>query len=147
MRVVLQRVASASVAVDAAIIGEIGPGLLVLAGISHQDTPATAAALAEKIAHLRIFEDDAGKMNRSALEIGAQALVISQFTLYADTAHGRRPAFLGAAPPDQAAPLIERFVARLRELGLVVATGRFGAHMRVTLVNDGPVTLILEGAP
>ena len=145
MRIVVQRVSEARVMVDGATIGAIDRGLVLLVGVGPEDTEAVADALADKIAHLRIFEDDAGKMNRAALDGGAAILVISQFTLYADTSHGRRPSFLGAAPPALAAPLVERLIWRLRALGLTVATGQFGAHMQVALVNDGPVTLVLEG--
>jgi D-tyrosyl-tRNA(Tyr) deacylase len=147
MRVLLQRVTCASVTVDGEIVGAIGPGLVALVGVTAEgDDAATAAALAAKVAHLRIFADDASRFNRSALEVGAQVLVISQFTLYADTRRGRRPSFTQAARPEAAAPLIERFAAELERLGLTVAGGRFGAHMLVELVNDGPVTIWLDSA-
>ncbi len=145
MRIVAQRVTQASVTIDGAVMASIGPGLLLLVGVGHSDTEATALDLAEKVARLRVFGDDAGKMNRSALDSGAAMLVVSQFTLYADTTRGRRPSFVGAAPPDLAAPLVARFAAALAALGLTVAQGRFGAHMQVALVNDGPVTLTLDG--
>jgi len=144
MRIVLQRVRSASVTVDGAIVGEIGQGLLLLVGIGQEDTEAISQSLAEKIANLRIFEDDSGKMNHSALESAAEILVVSQFTLYADTKHGRRPSFIAAAKPDIASPLVDHFATALRCIGLTVAQGTFGAHMDVALLNDGPVTLIIE---
>ncbi len=144
MRVVLQRVTRASVTVDEAIIGAIDRGVLLLVGVGLHDTPNTAAAMAQKIARLRIFEDSAGKMNLSALDCGAEILVVSQFTLLADTSHGRRPSFIDAAPPAIAAPVVDCVVETLRSCGLRVATGQFGAHMYVTLVNDGPVTLCLD---
>lgn len=145
MRLVIQRATAAEVRVDGTVIGAIDAGLVILVGVGLGDSETIATTLAEKIAHLRIFEDAAGKMNRSALDVHAELLVVSQFTLYADAARGRRPSFTGAAPPDQAAPLVDHFVATLRGLGLTVATGQFGAHMQVSLVNDGPVTIILEG--
>lgn len=145
MRVVVQRVAEARVDVAGVTVGAIARGLLLLVGVGSQDTEATAAALAEKAARLRIFEDDAGKLNLAALDIDAEVLVVSQFTLYADLSRGRRPSFVGAAPPDLAAPLVAHVATTLRGLGLRVAEGQFGAHMQVALVNDGPVTLILEG--
>ena len=144
MRAVIQRVTEASVTVDDQVVGQIGLGLLVLLGVGTADGPAEALLLAEKIANLRIFRDDAGRFNRSALDVGGAALVISQFTLYADTRRGRRPSFSDAAPPDLAAPLVDAFVAALREHGMPVATGVFGAHMRVALLNDGPVTILLD---
>jgi len=145
MRVVLQRVTSASVTVDGAVIGAIGPGLLILLGIANGDTIEDGAWLAQKIAALRIFEDTAGKMNLSALETGKQVLVVSQFTLIASTRKGTRPSFNNAARPETAVPLYEDFVRGLeRILGHPVATGRFGAAMAVSLVNDGPVTLVLD---
>jgi D-tyrosyl-tRNA(Tyr) deacylase len=143
LRAVVQRVAEAAVAVDGATVGAIGPGLLVLLGIGHDDDAAGVTALAGKIAKLRIFADDAGHMNRSVLDTGGEVLAVSQFTLLADTRKGNRPSFIAAAPPELAEPLYERFVATLRELGIEVATGRFGASMRVALVNDGPVTIVL----
>lgn len=147
MRVLLQRVAWARVVVGGHPIAEIGPGLLLLVGVTHGDSEAEAAYLARKVAHLRIFEDEAGKMNRSVLDVGGEALVVSQFTLYADTRKGRRPAFVDAAAPEVAAPLVERFTALLQAEGVPTQTGRFGAHMHVELCNDGPVTIWLERPP
>ncbi|MCA9555740.1 MAG: D-tyrosyl-tRNA(Tyr) deacylase [Myxococcales bacterium] len=144
MRAVIQRVTEASVAVAGETVGQIGRGLLVLLGVGEGDGPEQAAWLAEKVAGLRIFEDDAGKMNRSLDEIGGQMLVVSQFTLYGDCRKGRRPSFDKAAPPELASELYEQFVAAVRRQGLTVATGRFREHMLVSLVNDGPVTLMLE---
>ena len=144
MRAVLQRVTHAKVVVDAETVGEIGVGWLVLLGVGPRDTPEVAATLADKIARLRAFADPAGKMNLSALDLGAEVLLVSQFTLYADLSRGRRPSFIGAAPPEQAEPLVEHVAAALRDLGLRVATGRFGAEMQVELVNDGPVTILLS---
>ena len=144
MRAVVQRVASALVTVEGTARGAIGPGLLVLLGVARGDGPAEADALATKIARLRIFEDDEGRFDRSALDVGAAALVVSQFTLQADTTKGNRPSFAAAAPPAEAEPLYERVCATLRELGLAVETGVFGARMEVELVNDGPVTIVLE---
>jgi D-aminoacyl-tRNA deacylase len=141
VRVVVQRVTRASVAVDGAVVGAIDrPGLLVLVGVTHDDTPGVAAALARKVADLRILRGE-----RSALDESAPVLVVSQFTLYADTRKGRRPSWSAAAPGPVAQPLVDAFAAALRDAGLEVATGRFGADMAVELVNDGPVTLILEG--
>ncbi len=125
-------------------MGAISQGLLILLGVGQGDTAEEARLLAEKIGHLRIFSDAEGKFNHSALEVGAAFLVVSQFTLYADTRRGRRPGFTGAAPPDVAAPLVERFMQEVRALGLVVAGGKFGAHMQVELVNEGPVTILLD---
>lgn len=144
MRAVIQRVREASVRVDDQVIGAIGMGLVIFVGVTHADTADDARWLAQKIATLRIFEDNAGKFNHSALEIGASALVVSQFTLYADARRGRRPDFINAARPQIAEPLIDRFVALLREQGVQVETGKFQARMLVHLVNDGPVTLILD---
>jgi len=146
MRALIQRVREASVRVAGAEVGRTGPGLLILLGVGHGDGPDDIAYLAPKIAQLRIFEDAAGKMNRSLLEIGGGALVVSQFTLYADTRKGRRPSFTGAAPPEIASPLVDAFAAALRALGAPVATGVFGADMQVTLINDGPVTLLIDSA-
>lgn len=146
MRAVIQRVSEASVTVDGEIVGQIGRGLLVLLGVGEGDGPDEATLLAEKIAAMRIFPDDEGRFNRSALDIGGAVLVVSQFTLYADTRRGRRPSFAAAAPPEVAAPLVELFVAAVRQQGLPVATGSFGAMMRVALVNDGPVTIMLDSA-
>jgi D-tyrosyl-tRNA(Tyr) deacylase len=145
MRVVVQRVSQAQVTVADELVGAIGPGLVALVGIAPGDTPEAVAALAQKIARLRIFPDDQGKMNRSVLDLGAAVLVVSQFTLLGHLRKGTRPDFHGAAPPDLAAPLIDHFAATLRSMGLNVAEGRFGAHMLVSLVNDGPVTLVLDG--
>lgn len=139
MRVVVQRVASASVRVDGAEVGAIGAGLLVLVGIAPTDTPAQVAWMADRLAGLRIFADEAGKMNRSVREVGGGILVVSQFTLYGDATRGRRPSFLGAARPDLAAPLYEALADTLG-----AQRGRFGADMQVSLVNDGPVTLLLD---
>lgn len=144
MRAVLQRVTEARVVVDGETVGQIEHGWLVLLGVGHGDTEATAVALADKAAGLRSFEDAQGKTNLSAADVGAQWLVVSQFTLYADTSRGRRPGFTNAAPPDLAEALVKRFGARLRELGFYVADGRFGAHMQVSLTNDGPFTLWLD---
>jgi len=144
MRVVLQRVESGLVMVDSRTVAQIGPGLVIFLGIGPQDGEAQARFLAEKIATLRIFEDEAGKMNRSVSEVGGKAIVVSQFTLYADTRKGRRPSFTGAAAPELARPLVERFATLLAEQGVATQMGEFGAHMRVELVNDGPVTIWLE---
>lgn len=145
MKAVLQRVGEASVTVDDEAVGAIGRGLLVLLGVAGDDGAEDVAWLAGKTARLRIFADDAGRMNRSLADIGGEALVVSQFTLLAATRKGNRPAFVDAAPPELAVPLYERFCAALSaELGRPVATGRFGAAMRVALVNDGPVTLVLD---
>ncbi|MBW3663235.1 MAG: D-tyrosyl-tRNA(Tyr) deacylase [Actinobacteria bacterium] len=144
MRALVQRVIRARVSVEAEVVGEIGPGLLVLVGVTHHDDRGVATRVAEKVANLRVFADEAGVMNRSLLEIGGQALVVSQFTLYGDTSRGRRPSWIGAAPPEVAAPLVDAFAEYLRDLGLVVETGAFGADMQVELTNDGPVTLSLE---
>jgi D-tyrosyl-tRNA(Tyr) deacylase len=144
MRLVLQRVSSGKVSVDGQVIAEIGPGLVILLGIAPGDSEAQARILAEKVAHLRIFEDEGGKMNRSLLDTGDEAIVVSQFTLYADTRKGRRPSFTGAALPETACPLVERFAGLLRGLGVPTQTGEFGAHMLVEITNDGPVTIVLE---
>jgi len=146
VRALLQRVSEASVAVDGEAIGRIGRGWLVFVGVGRDDTEAVAAALAEKVALLRCFEDEAGKTNLAAADVGAQFLVVSQFTLYADTSRGRRPGFMYAAPPDEASRLVERFAVELRGRGFRVETGRFGAHMAVGLVNDGPFTIWLDSA-
>ena len=147
MRAVVQRVKEASVSVEGEVVGEIGPGLVVLLGVREGDTEAEAAYLAQKIANLRIFPDQAGKFNLSALDVGGKILVVSQFTLYADTRKGRRPSFVDAAPPEVAEPLVERFVELLRQTGLRVETGQFQAVMLVKIFNDGPVTIILERLP
>jgi D-tyrosyl-tRNA(Tyr) deacylase len=144
MRAVLQRVSRAAVVIDGETVGAIERGLLVLLGVAPADTPAEANWLAEKIAGLRIFNDEAGKMNLSVADVGGAVLVVSQFTLHGDCRKGRRPSFLGAAPPEIAVPLYEAFINALRALGLPLATGRFGAMMQVELINDGPVTLILD---
>ena len=144
MRVVLQRVSSASVTVDGEVVGKIGRGLLVLVGIERGDGPAAVRAAAEKLAGLRIFEDDAGKMNLDVAAVGGAFLVVSQFTLAGSLARGRRPSFDRAAPPAEAEPLVEALVADLRGRGFPVETGRFRAHMEVALVNDGPVTLVAD---
>ncbi len=144
MRALVQRVSEARVTVDGQPCGETGPGLLVLIGVTHADTVERAAWLAGKVAGLRIFEDAEGKMNRSVSDVGGGVLVVSQFTLYGDCRKGRRPSFDAAARPEQARTLYDAFVAKLRELGLPVATGVFQAHMQVALVNDGPVTLMIE---
>ena len=144
MRVVAQRVTHASVTVEGQTTGEIDAGLVLLIGVAKGDTEEAMVYVMDKCVHLRIFEDDAGKMNRSLKEIGGEILAISQFTLYGDTRKGRRPGFDQAAPPDVAEPIYEAAIRRLKHHGLTVATGRFGAHMKVALVNDGPVTLIVE---
>ena len=146
MRALLQRTTAASVRVAGEVVGEIDRGLVILVGIGPEDTEATADQMAQKSAELRLFRDDAGRTNRSLLDTGGGALVISQFTLYADTRRGRRPGFTGAAPPDEAERLYERFADALRGLGVTVATGRFGAEMAVELVNDGPFTIWLDSA-
>jgi D-tyrosyl-tRNA(Tyr) deacylase len=144
VRALVQRVREARVTVEGEVIGEIARGLCVLVGVTHTDDSQTAAKLARKVANLRVFDDDAGVMNRSLLDVSREALVVSQFTLYGDTTRGRRPAWSAAAPPDVAEPLVETFTGELRALGVTVATGRFRADMQVALVNDGPVTLMLE---
>jgi len=144
MRTVLQRVSRAKVTVEGQVTGEIAFGLLVLLGVGREDTSAVAASLAEKVANLRIFEDDQGKMNRSLLDVKGAALVVSQFTLYGDARGQRRPSFISAAPPEQAAVLYEEFTQALRALGITVATGIFQTMMSVELVNEGPVTILLD---
>ena len=144
MRAVVQRVSSASVEVDGEVVGATGPGLLVLVGVAHDDGEQQAARLAGKLARLRVFPDDAGRFDRSLLDTGGAALVISQFTLLGDTAKGNRPSFTGAAPPEQAEPLYLRVCEELRALGVPAETGVFGARMAVELVNDGPVTIIVD---
>lgn len=146
MRALLQRTTAASVRVAGEVVGEIDRGLVILVGIGPDDTEATADQMAQKSAELRLFRDDAGRTNRSLLDTGGGALVISQFTLYADTRRGRRPGFTGAAPPAEAERLYERFADALRALGVTVATGRFGAEMAVEIVNDGPFTIWLDSA-
>jgi D-aminoacyl-tRNA deacylase len=144
MRAVIQRVSQARVTVADEVVGGIGPGLLILLGVTHEDTAEQARWLAEKIVGLRIFNDADGKMNRSLLDVDGAALVVSQFTLYGDCRKGRRPSFIDAAPPEIAVPRYEEFVNAVRAQGVPTATGRFGAMMRVELVNDGPVTLIVD---
>lgn len=149
MRVLLQRVSQANVTVDGRTTGSIGPGMLLFAGIMTTDNEDVVQAVAEKVAHLRIFEDGHGRMNLSALDLlasgsPAKALVISQFTLYGDVRKGRRPSFTNAAAPGHAAPMIERFTSQLNQMGLAVEQGMFGAHMMVSLVNDGPVTIWID---
>jgi D-tyrosyl-tRNA(Tyr) deacylase len=144
VRAVVQRVSRAAVTVDGEVVGACGRGLLVLVGAGHEDTSETAVRLAGKIARLRIFENDAGRFDRSLLDVGGEALVVSQFTLYADTAKGNRPSFTGAAPTDEAEPLVDLVATELASLGVPTATGRFGALMQVELVNDGPVTIVLD---
>lgn len=144
VRAVVQRVTASEVCVHDQTVGRIGRGLLVLLGISRSDEKKDADYLADKITHLRIFEDDAGKMNRSLIETGGEVMVVSQFTLLGDCRKGRRPSFVEAAPPERAEKLYEYFVDKLKSKGTPVATGRFQAMMAVSLVNDGPVTLILE---
>ncbi|UYN90566.1 MAG: D-tyrosyl-tRNA(Tyr) deacylase [Anaerolineales bacterium] len=144
MRALVQRVRAGAVSVDGQEIARIQRGLVILLGVGPQDGEAQAQYLAEKIANLRIFEDAEGKMNLSLLKVGGAAIVVSQFTLYADTERGRRPSFVNAAPPQQAEPLVERFVALLAAQGVAVQTGRFGAEMQVDIHNDGPVTIWLE---
>lgn len=144
MKAVLQRVAHASVAVDGEVIGRIDAGLLVLLGVAKEDSEADAQSIVDKMVGLRIFSDAQGKMNRSIVDIGGQLLIVSQFTLLGDTTKGRRPGFDRAASPPQALALYERVVGLVRDHGLQVETGRFGAHMRVSLENDGPVTFLLD---
>lgn len=144
MRAFIQRVRRGAVSVDDRQIAEIGKGLVILLGVGPADTSDTAQTLARKIAQLRIFEDENGKMNLSLLEIGGEALVVSQFTLYADARKGNRPSFTESAPPEVAAPLVDQFAGYLRDLGVPVQCGEFGAHMLVEIENDGPVTIWLE---
>ena len=144
MRAVIQRVSRAKVTVEGSVTGEISHGLMILLGVGREDTPGVAAAFAEKAANLRIFEDENEKMNRSLLDVKGAALVVSQFTLYGDARGGRRPSFISAAPPDQAQDLYESFCEALRNLGINVATGVFQARMSVELVNEGPVTILLD---
>ena len=144
MRAVVQRVTSAEVTVGGSQVGAIGPGLCVLLAVTHDDDADRARRMADKLWHLRILADDAGVMNRSVSETGGEVLVVSQFTLYGDTSRGRRPSWVAAARPGQAEPLVEAVVGELRALGATVATGAFGADMQLALVNDGPVTLIVE---
>jgi len=143
LKAVVQRVAHARVLVTGEVRAEVGPGLCVLLGVGRGDDPEAAERLAGRVARLRIFEDEKGRFDRSLLDTGGSALVVSQFTLLADTAKGNRPSFTTAAPPEEAEPLYERFCEALRALGIEVATGVFGARMKVELVNDGPVTIVL----
>lgn len=140
----MQRVTQARVLVDGRVVGETGPGLCCLVGVTHGDDRGSAVKLAAKIWRLRVFADESGHMNRPVAEAGGEVLVVSQFTLYGDTRKGRRPSFMAAAAPDEAARLIDELVTELRRLGATVATGAFGAHMALELTNDGPVTLMLE---
>ena len=144
MRAVVQRVSTARVEVDDAIVGSIQTGLCVFVGVTHGDGEAQATKLARKLHGLRIFEDSDGVMNLSVADVGGAVLVVSQFTLYGDTAKGRRPSWIAAAPPEEAEPVIQHVVGELQELGVQVATGRFRADMTVSIVNEGPATLILE---
>ena len=144
MRVVLQRVKQGSVRVAGRVIAEIGLGLVILLGVGPEDGDEQIDYLVNKIAHLRIFEDEHGKINRSLLEVGGAAIIVSQFTLYADTRKGRRPSFTDAALPEIASPLVQRFAAKLAALGVPTQTGEFGAHMQVEIHNDGPVTIWME---
>lgn len=145
MRIVVQRVSHAAVRIDGATVGEINTGFLLLVGITHNDTEADADYLAKKVAQLRVFEDEAGKLNRALQDVGGAVLSVSQFTLYGDCTHGNRPSFVDAARPEQALPLYDYFNRQLREAyGLRVETGRFGADMKVELINDGPVTILLK---
>ena len=144
MRVFLQRVERASVTVAGREVAATGPGFVALVGVTHSDTAETAAGLAAKLVKLRVFADDQGLMNRSLADVGGELLAVPQFTLYADTRRGNRPSFTDAAPPTQGEELFEAFVGAVRNAGVAVATGVFGAHMHVALVNDGPVTILLE---
>lgn len=144
MRAVIQRARAGRVLVDGQTIAAIGAGLVILLGIGPEDSEEKAAAMARKIAMMRIFEDDEGKMNRSVLDIQGEAIVVSQFTLYADTRKGNRPSFINSAPPEMASPLVDRFVELLQQQGVPAQSGRFGAHMLVEIQNDGPVTIVLE---
>jgi D-tyrosyl-tRNA(Tyr) deacylase len=141
---VVQRVSSARVVVDGEVVGEVGAGLCVLLGVARTDGEEETQRLAGRIARLRIFENEEGRFDRSLLDVGGGALVVSQFTLIADTAKGNRPSFTDAAPPEQAEPLYEHFCDALREFGVEVETGRFGTRMKVELVNDGPVTIVVD---
>ena len=145
MRLVIQRVSNADVTVDGRVISSIGEGLMILVGVGKEDSPAVARSLAGKIARLRIFPDERGKMNRSVVEMGGQVLAVSQFTLYGDTRKGNRPSFIAAAEPEMAEALIRDFVEAIREEGISVSEGVFGAQMKVGLVNEGPVTILVEG--
>lgn len=147
MRIVVQRVRQAKVSVNGETVAAIGPGVVVLVGVTHNDTPEEARWLAQKVAGLRIFEDAEGKMNLSLLDVGGEAIVVSQFTLYGDARKGRRPSFTEAAPPAIAEPLVQRFAEELAAAGVPVQTGIFGAHMLVEIHNDGPVTILLDRSP
>jgi D-tyrosyl-tRNA(Tyr) deacylase len=144
MRAVVQRVSRASVTVEGRVAGEIGNGLMVLLGVGREDTSTVATSMAEKVANLRIFEDDQGKMNRSLLDVKGSALVVSQFTLYGDARGQRRPSFISAAPPEKAKALYEEFTVAMQGMGITVATGIFQTMMSVELVNEGPVTILLD---
>jgi D-tyrosyl-tRNA(Tyr) deacylase len=144
VRAVIQRVTEARVTVEHEVVGQVGPGLCILLGVSKKDVEEHAKSLADKVKNLRIFQDDQGKMNRSLIDIGGEALVVSQFTLYGDYRKGNRPSFSDAAPAAEADKLYQSFTQRLRDAGLKVATGCFQAHMKVSLINDGPVTFVLE---
>ena len=144
MKALLQRVSQASVSVDGRIVGKINRGYVILLGVTHSDTTQVADWVANKVAGLRLFEDDAGKMNLELNDVGGEFLVISQFTLYGDARKGKRPSFIAAARPEQAEPLVDYFIEQLRAQGFTVATGVFGAHMEVEIHNDGPVTLMIE---
>jgi D-tyrosyl-tRNA(Tyr) deacylase len=144
MRAVVQRVSRARVTVEGRVTGEIGAGMMILLGVGREDTSAVAASMAEKVANLRIFEDDKGKMNRSLLDVSGAALVVSQFTLYGDARGQRRPSFISAAPPEKAKQLYEEFAVAIKNLGVSVSTGIFQAMMSVELVNEGPVTILLD---
>ena len=144
MRAVVQRVSRAKVSVEGKVTGEIGPGLMILLGVGKEDTSPVATAMAEKVANLRIFEDEQGKMNRSLLEVRGSALVVSQFTLYGDARGQRRPSFISAAPPELAKKLYEEFCDALRKIGITVGAGIFQAMMSVELVNEGPVTILID---
>jgi D-tyrosyl-tRNA(Tyr) deacylase len=144
MRAVVQRVSRARVTVEGRVTGEIGAGMMILLGVGREDTSAIAASMAEKVANLRIFEDDKGKMNRSLLDVSGAALVVSQFTLYGDARGQRRPSFISAAPPEKAKQLYEEFAVAIKNLGVSVSTGIFQAMMSVELVNEGPVTILLD---
>lgn len=146
MRALIQRVTEASVRIEGRVVGQIGAGLLILLGVGPGDDLETAVFMADKTAHLRIFTDEAGKFNHSLHKVGGAALVVSQFTLYGDLRRGRRPGFSAAAPPEVAAPLVEAYAEALRSMGITVASGVFGAMMQVALVNDGPVTIMLDSA-
>jgi D-tyrosyl-tRNA(Tyr) deacylase len=144
MRAILQRVTKGSVTVDDKVVANIGLGYVVLLGVGHEDTQSTAREMAEKIVYLRVFGDDEGKMNRSLLDIRGGMIVVSQFTLHADTSRGRRPSFINAAKPELAQPLVDYFIEQVRSFGVEVQSGIFGAHMVVDIQNDGPVTIALE---